>query len=197
MLPITFLADSCSRARQQFPFASSQRVCNPGPSTRSVNQDTCQKRWSFLPSILTSVISSSTLFVLTLASYSCILKQIRELTQKANQKKYEISLQLDQSSVWFIKQPHKLSARTKGQVEMSATGKRMEFSFRRQPELRQNISGPIPCWNQELCEPWPLSHLFRTLRVPIFCLCASLTTLPGIHVEPCNTKLKILSEAKI
>ena len=131
-------------------------MCNPGPSTHSVNQDICQKRWSFLPSLLTSVICSSTLFVPTLAPYTCIIKQIRELTQKTNQKKYTISLQLDQSSIWLIKQPHKLSASTKGQVEMSAAGKRMEFSFQWPPELRQNISGPIPSWNQELCEPWLL-----------------------------------------
>lgn len=156
MLPITFLADSYSHARQQFPFASSQRVCNPGPSTHSVNQDVCQKRWSFLPSLLTSVICSSTLFALTLASYSCIVKQIRELTQKANQKKYKISLQLDQSLIWLVKQPHKPSASTKGQVERSATGNSMEFSFQWQPEPRQSISGPIPSWNQKLCEPWLL-----------------------------------------
>lgn len=135
MLPVTFLADSCSRARQQFPFASSQRVCNPGPSTRSVNQDICRKRWSFLPSLVTSVICSSTLFVLTLASYSCIIKQIREVTPKANQKKYKISLRLDQSLMWLVKQPQKLSASTKSQVETSATGKRMELSFRWQPEF--------------------------------------------------------------
>jgi len=156
MLPATFLADSCSRARQQFPFASSQQVCNPRPSTRSINQAICQKRWPFLPSLLTSATCSSTLFVLTFASYSCIVKQIREPTQKANQKKYKISLHLDQSSIWLTKQPHKLSASTKGQVEMSATGKRMEFFFQWQHELWQNISGPILSWNQEPCEPWPL-----------------------------------------
>lgn len=136
--------------------------------------------------------------MLTLASYSCIVKWIRELTQKANQKKYKISLQLDQSSIWLVKQPHKLSASTKGQVEMSIAGKRMEFFFQWQPELRQIISGPIPSWNQELCEPWPLKVTsLGHLSVPAFCMCTSLTILPDIHVEPCNTKLKILSEAKI
>lgn len=135
MLSITFLADSCSCARQQFPFASFQWLCNSGPSTCSINQDIYWKRWSFLPSLLTSVICFSTLFVLTLASYSCIVKQNREVTPKANQKKYKISLQLDQSSMWLVKQPRKLSASTKSQVEISATGKRVEFSFQWHPEF--------------------------------------------------------------
>lgn len=35
---------------------------------------------------------------------------------------------------------------------MNATSKRMELFFQWQPELRQNIHGFTPSWNQELYE---------------------------------------------